>query len=88
MARLGDLGRYIVEFAFGDIYSRGGLGLREREMATVAMLIVLDRGPELRVHIGGGAQRGRDADGDRGVDHPDGPVRWLPDGHPRAQGAA
>ncbi len=53
VAPLGDLGRYIVEFAFGDIYSRGGLGLREREMATVAMLTVLDRGPELRVHIGG-----------------------------------
>jgi 4-carboxymuconolactone decarboxylase len=53
VAPLGDLGRYIVEFAFGDIYSREGLGLREREMATVAMLIVLDREPELRVHIGG-----------------------------------
>jgi 4-carboxymuconolactone decarboxylase len=49
---LGDLGRYIVEFAFGDIYSRDGLSLREREMATVVMLTVLDRGPELRVHIG------------------------------------
>ena len=53
VAPLGDLGRYIVEFAFGDIYSRDGLSLREREMATVAMLIVLDREPELRVHIGG-----------------------------------
>jgi 4-carboxymuconolactone decarboxylase len=52
VAALGDLGRYNVEFAFGDIYSRDGLGVREREMATVAMLTVLDRGPELRVHIG------------------------------------
>lgn len=25
VAKLGDLGRYIVEFAFGDIYSREGL---------------------------------------------------------------
>lgn len=25
---LGDLGRYIVEFAFGDIYNREGLSLR------------------------------------------------------------
>ena len=34
VAPLGDLGRYIVEFAFGDIYSRDGLSLREREIAT------------------------------------------------------
>jgi 4-carboxymuconolactone decarboxylase len=49
---LGDLGRYIVEFAFGDIYSRDGLSLREREIATVAMLTALGgREPQLRVHI-------------------------------------
>ena len=50
---LGDLGRYIVEFAFGDIYSREGLSLREREIATVAMLAVMGgREPQLRVHLG------------------------------------
>ena len=48
VAPLGDLGRYIVEFAFGDIYSRPGLSLR----ATVAMLTALGgREPQLRVHI-------------------------------------
>ncbi|WCK52462.1 carboxymuconolactone decarboxylase family protein [Aneurinibacillus sp. Ricciae_BoGa-3] len=53
VAPLGDLGRYIVEFAFGDIYSRDGLSLREREIATVAMLTVMGgRDPQLRVHIG------------------------------------
>ena len=41
VARLGDLGRYIVEFAFGDIYSRPGLNVREREIATVAVLTAL-----------------------------------------------
>jgi len=52
VASLGDLGRYIVEFAFGDIYSRPGLSLREREIATVAMLTALGgREPQLRVHI-------------------------------------
>lgn len=51
VAPLGDLGRYIVEFAFGDIYSRGGLSLREREIATVAMLTVLGRETQLKVHI-------------------------------------
>lgn len=54
VAPLGDLGRYIVEFAFGDIYSRGGLSLREREIATVAMLAAMGgREPQLRVHLGG-----------------------------------
>lgn len=53
VAPLGDLGRYIVEFAFGDIYSRGGLSLREREIATVAMLTAQGgRDPQLSVHIG------------------------------------
>jgi len=53
VAPLGDLGRYIVEFAFGDIYSREGLSLRDREIATVAALTVMGgREPQLKVHIG------------------------------------
>jgi 4-carboxymuconolactone decarboxylase len=53
VAPLGVLGRYIIEFAFGDIYSRGVLSLREREIATVAMLAALGgREKQLRVHIG------------------------------------
>lgn len=48
-----DLGRYIIEFAFGDVYSRPGLGLREREIATVAALVALGTAtPQLRVHLG------------------------------------
>ena len=43
VAPLGDLGRYVVEFAFGDIYSRDGLGLREREIVTITSLVVLAR---------------------------------------------
>lgn len=53
VAPLGDLGRYIVEFAFGDIYSREGLSLRDRELATVAALTAMGgREPQLKVHIG------------------------------------
>ncbi len=52
VAPLGDLGRYIVEFAFGDIYSRDGLSLRDRELATVAMLTALGgREAQLDVHL-------------------------------------
>jgi len=49
-----DLGRYIVEFGFGDIYSRPGLTLREREIATVAALAALGHAqPQLEVHVHG-----------------------------------
>lgn len=47
-----DFATYILEFPFGDIYSRPGLGLREREIATVAALCALGTaGPQLRVHL-------------------------------------
>ncbi|WP_406285680.1 carboxymuconolactone decarboxylase family protein [Embleya sp. NBC_00896] len=49
-----DLGRYIVEFAFGDVYSRPGLDLKSRELATVAMCTALGTAaPQLAVHIHG-----------------------------------
>jgi 4-carboxymuconolactone decarboxylase len=48
---LHDLGRYMVEFPYGDIYSREGLALRDREIATTAMLTALGREPQLRVHF-------------------------------------
>ncbi len=52
VAPLGDLGRYIVEFAFGDIYSRDGLSLRDRELATVATPTAMGgREPQLKVHV-------------------------------------
>lgn len=47
-----DLGKYIVEFAFGDIYSRPGLDLRSREIAIIAALTALGSAlPQLKVHI-------------------------------------
>ncbi|WP_022963201.1 carboxymuconolactone decarboxylase family protein [Halopseudomonas pelagia] len=47
-----DLGRYIIEFGFGDIYSRPGLDLKSRELATVAALVALGNArPQLEVHL-------------------------------------
>jgi Uncharacterized homolog of gamma-carboxymuconolactone decarboxylase subunit len=47
-----DFGRYLVEFPFGDIYSRPGLDLKSREIATVAALTALGYArPQLKVHI-------------------------------------
>lgn len=49
-----DLGRYIIEFGFGEIMSRPGLDLKSREIATVAALTALGTAtPQLKVHIGG-----------------------------------
>lgn len=59
VAPLGDLGRYVVEFAYGDIYSREGLGLRDREIVTVAALVALGgREPQLRAHLRAGLHVG------------------------------
>jgi 4-carboxymuconolactone decarboxylase len=49
-----DLARYMIEFPFGDIYSRPGLDLKSREIATVAALTALGNAqPQLKVHIHG-----------------------------------
>ncbi len=49
-----DWGRYIIEFPFGDIYSRPGLDLKSRQIATVAALTALGNAqPQLKVHIHG-----------------------------------
>jgi len=49
-----DLARYVIEFPFGDVYSRGVLSLKEREIATVSALTALGNAqPQLKVHIHG-----------------------------------
>jgi len=54
-----DLGRYVVEFAFGDIYSRPELDLRQRQIATIAALTTLGGAePQLEVHVNGGLNVG------------------------------
>ena len=58
-----DLGRYIVEFGFGDVYSRPGLSLRERELATIAALTAMGTAmPQLKVHIAAGLHVGLSRD--------------------------
>ncbi len=47
-----DFATYLVEFPFGDIYSRPGLDLRSREIATIAALTAMgNAAPQLKVHI-------------------------------------
>lgn len=49
-----DLGKFIIEFAFGDIYTRQGLNLKERELITITSLLTAGGcEPQLEVHING-----------------------------------
>ncbi len=42
----------LIEFGFGDIYSRPQLDLRAREIATIAALAALGNAqPQLKIHI-------------------------------------
>ena len=47
-----DLGKYTIEYPFGDIYSRPGLDLKSRELATVSALTAMGNSvPQLKVHL-------------------------------------
>jgi 4-carboxymuconolactone decarboxylase len=49
-----DFARLLIEFPFGEIYSRPGLDLKTRELAVVAALTALgNAAPQLKVHIHG-----------------------------------
>ncbi len=54
-----DMARYVSEFAYGDIYSRPGLDVKSRELATVAALTALGNAPaQLKSHISGARNAG------------------------------
>src|SRR5690625_1411022 len=47
-----DMARYILEFPYGDIYSRPALDIKKREIAVVAALTALGNArPQLKTHI-------------------------------------
>ena len=54
-----DFARLMTECAFGDIYTRPGLDLRQREIATIAALTAMGTArPQLVVHIEAGLNVG------------------------------
>ncbi|GEN34167.1 carboxymuconolactone decarboxylase family protein [Aneurinibacillus danicus] len=53
-----DFSNMIVEFAFGDIYSRPGLDLKQRELITIASLITQGAESQLSFHIHGALKAG------------------------------
>ncbi|MCD6380422.1 carboxymuconolactone decarboxylase family protein [bacterium] len=47
-----EIERYIVEYPFGDIYSRPGLDLKIRELSAIAALTAMGNSePQLKVHL-------------------------------------
>jgi 4-carboxymuconolactone decarboxylase len=53
------LSEFVIAFAFGDIYARPQLSLRERQIATVASIATLGHSaPQLKAHINGALNLG------------------------------
>jgi len=44
---------HVLQSAFGDVWSRPGLAVRDRSMITVAVLAALGQSEELRAHLTG-----------------------------------
>ena len=59
---LGDFGaplQHIINaYVYGDVWSRDGLGGRERSIAMIAMTAALNRPAELKVHLNGALKNG------------------------------
>ena len=52
LARMGEMGDWIVDFVFGEVHARPGLGARERELIIVALLTALGSSdPQVRAHV-------------------------------------
>jgi 4-carboxymuconolactone decarboxylase len=59
---LGELGELIIQVAYGEVYSRPGLTLRERQIASVAALVATGRSSQLPVHLRSSLKAGLSAE--------------------------
>jgi 4-carboxymuconolactone decarboxylase len=48
----------LTEFAWGKVWTRGGLSLKTRSLLTVAMCIALNRPNEIKLHLRGAVRNG------------------------------
>jgi 4-carboxymuconolactone decarboxylase len=53
-----DVGKYIVDFGYGEIYSRPGLTNQQRALVTIASLVTQGTERELELHINTGLTAG------------------------------
>lgn len=53
-----DVAKYIIEFGYGDIYSRPGLTKKQRALVTISSLVTQGTERELELHINTGLTAG------------------------------
>ncbi|MGZ0879265.1 carboxymuconolactone decarboxylase family protein [Priestia megaterium] len=53
-----DVGKYIIQFAYGDIYSRSGLDNKQRALVTISSLVTQGTEPQLELHLNTGLTAG------------------------------
>ena len=62
LAKAGEFSRpmqeFVTEHCWGAVWSRRGLGRRERSLVNLGMLTALNRSHELRVHVRGAIRNG------------------------------
>ncbi|PIC75011.1 carboxymuconolactone decarboxylase family protein [Sporosarcina sp. P26b] len=46
-----DLRKYIVEFAYGEIYSRSGLDSKQRQLVTLSSLVTQGATTQIQTHV-------------------------------------
>ena len=56
--QLGDMGHLVVNYAFGDVWSRPQLSRRDRSLVVISALTALSLAHELEIHIGGALNHG------------------------------
>jgi len=54
----GDMGVLVMDFAFGDVWSRPQLSRRDRSLVVISVLTALTQAHELEIHLGGALNHG------------------------------
>lgn len=57
-----DVSRFMIEFTYGDIYTRAGLDNKQRALVTISSLVTLGTLPQLELHLNTGLTSGLTAD--------------------------
>ncbi|PFO71988.1 4-carboxymuconolactone decarboxylase [Bacillus cereus] len=53
-----DVSEYMIEFTYGDIYTRPGLDNKQRALVTIASLVTQGTEPQLELHLNAGLTAG------------------------------
>ena len=53
-----DISRFMIEFSYGEIYTRPGLDNKQRALVTISSLVTQGMLPQLEIHINAGLTAG------------------------------